>query len=235
MAPIIQGRPRPRKTFTELLPVTLPTELSALASCCAATFEAKVSGKLVPRATSVMAVISSGMPMQQPRRAARSLTSAVTRPIMPRAKMKQSQPPQRPGGGMIAKRSFQTSETAWTHHSAGPAFACSSKLPLQQTAAANCSHHCPRCSARRSRFTQRRARRASQDGWPSATMTTSQTALLSSLSVALSNFTPGLASLSATWKLSLLSMSCRELLRMRISTVLVTSPCPKVMVPSECM
>merc|ERR1719359_1326256 len=52
-----QGRPRPRNTLTELEPVTLPTELSAVSSCVAALLEAKVSGREVPRATKVMAVM----------------------------------------------------------------------------------------------------------------------------------------------------------------------------------
>ncbi len=55
MAAIIQGRPRPRKTLTELEPVTLPMALSAVFSVMAAVFEANVSGSDVPIATNVMA------------------------------------------------------------------------------------------------------------------------------------------------------------------------------------
>ena len=44
-------RARPRKTFTELLPVTLPIALSADFSFIAAIFDENVSGKLVPKAT----------------------------------------------------------------------------------------------------------------------------------------------------------------------------------------
>ena len=54
---MIQGRPSPRKTLTELLPVTFPMELSAVFSLTAAIFPAKVSGREVPSATKVMAVI----------------------------------------------------------------------------------------------------------------------------------------------------------------------------------
>ena len=46
-----QGIPRPRKTFTELLPVMLPMAASAVSSLVAATLLANVSGKDVPRAT----------------------------------------------------------------------------------------------------------------------------------------------------------------------------------------
>ena len=55
MLAIIQGRPKPKKTLTLLLPVTLPIALSAVRSATAADLEAKVSGKEVPRATKVIA------------------------------------------------------------------------------------------------------------------------------------------------------------------------------------
>ena len=57
MAAMIHGIPRPIKTLTELLPVTFPMELSAVFSEVAAILLAKVSGREVPRATKVMAVI----------------------------------------------------------------------------------------------------------------------------------------------------------------------------------
>ena len=50
------GRPRPKNTFTELLPVMLPIALSAVLSPTAAAFEANVSGNEVPSATKVIAV-----------------------------------------------------------------------------------------------------------------------------------------------------------------------------------
>lgn len=56
MAAIIHGRPRPKNTLTELLPVTFPMALSAVFSPTAAALLAKVSGSDVPRATNVMAV-----------------------------------------------------------------------------------------------------------------------------------------------------------------------------------
>ena len=55
MAAISHGRPKPRNTFTELLPVIFPIALSAFFSPTAAAFEANVSGKEVPRATKVIA------------------------------------------------------------------------------------------------------------------------------------------------------------------------------------
>ena len=51
------GRPRPRNTLTELLPVIFPIALSAVLSPHAAALEANVSGREVPRATKVIAVI----------------------------------------------------------------------------------------------------------------------------------------------------------------------------------
>ena len=45
MAARDQATPRPRNTFTELLPVTLPTEESAYSSFIAATLLANVSAK----------------------------------------------------------------------------------------------------------------------------------------------------------------------------------------------
>lgn len=55
IAAMTHGRPRPRNTLTELLPVTFPTALSAYFSCTAAALDAKVSGRDVPRATNVIA------------------------------------------------------------------------------------------------------------------------------------------------------------------------------------
>ena len=57
MDAISQGRPSPRNTLTELLPVIFPIALSAFFSPTAAALEAKVSGKDVPRATNVIAEI----------------------------------------------------------------------------------------------------------------------------------------------------------------------------------
>mmetsp|Transcript_23021 Transcript_23021/g.40514 ORF Transcript_23021/g.40514 Transcript_23021/m.40514 type:complete len:128 (-) Transcript_23021:621-1004(-) len=108
-APTLQGKPRPRKTLTELLPVTLPMELSAQSSCRAAVLEANVSGRLVPSATRVIAVISSGIPTQQPSNLAMSPTIAVTHPIIPSAQKKQGQPPPSLAGGVSAKIAFQKS------------------------------------------------------------------------------------------------------------------------------
>ena len=62
MVAMTQGMPSPMNTFTELLPVTLPMALSAVFSLAAAALLAKVSGREVPRATKVMAVISSFRP-----------------------------------------------------------------------------------------------------------------------------------------------------------------------------
>ena len=88
-----QGRPSPRKTLTELDPVTFPIALSAYLSALAAAIEAKVSGREVPRATNVIAVIEGLMPRMQPKRLANSPTTAVTIPMTARAEKKQAHPP----------------------------------------------------------------------------------------------------------------------------------------------
>ena len=51
IAAITHGRPKPKNTLTELLPVTLPIALSAVFSVRQAIKLANVSGKLVPIAT----------------------------------------------------------------------------------------------------------------------------------------------------------------------------------------
>ena len=93
MAAITHGSPKPRNTFTELDPVTFPTALSANFSYLAAAIEANVSGKEVPRATKVMAVIDGLIPRTHPKMLANSPTTAVTIPMTPRAQPKQAQPP----------------------------------------------------------------------------------------------------------------------------------------------
>jgi hypothetical protein len=108
-AAMSHGMPSPRNTFTALDPVTLPTAASALSSPRAAALEAKVSGREVPRATKVMAVMLSARPMEHPKSAARSPMNPVTRPMNVRAVTKHGQPPPQDAGGMAAKKSFQGS------------------------------------------------------------------------------------------------------------------------------
>ena len=105
MEAIIQGSPNPRNTLTELLPVTFPTELSAVFSLTAAVLLAKVSGREVPRATKVMAVTGSSRPMRQPKMEARSPMRAVRTAMKPRATTKVIQPRElrKLGGGTMAK------------------------------------------------------------------------------------------------------------------------------------
>jgi len=79
--------------LTELDPVTFPTALSAYFSALAAAIDANVSGKEVPSATKVIAVIDGLIPSTHPKRVAISETRAVTIPITPRAQQKQAHPP----------------------------------------------------------------------------------------------------------------------------------------------
>mmetsp|Transcript_76755 Transcript_76755/g.159687 ORF Transcript_76755/g.159687 Transcript_76755/m.159687 type:complete len:218 (-) Transcript_76755:1368-2021(-) len=154
MDAIIQGRPRPKKTLTELLPVTFPMAASAVGSSTAATFEAKVSGREVPRATTVMAVMESGRPMQQPIKDAKSPMTAVTTPINTKAMPKLSQPSQYDAGGMKAKKTFQGSATKWMAQSDTLASSASSSSPATGLNAFRiCSLHLELPSWKASKFT----------------------------------------------------------------------------------
>ena len=81
-----------------------------MASASAAEREAKVSGSEVPSATKVMAVIASGMPSTQPKRAATSPMIAVTAPMQTSATTKVAFPPKKRVGGMHANSSFHGKE-----------------------------------------------------------------------------------------------------------------------------
>mmetsp|Transcript_60634 Transcript_60634/g.141250 ORF Transcript_60634/g.141250 Transcript_60634/m.141250 type:complete len:202 (+) Transcript_60634:405-1010(+) len=194
---MVQEMPSPRKTLTELLPMMLPMELSAVSSCCAAVFDVNVSGRLVPRATSVMAVISSGMPAQQPRRLATSPTRAVKRPMKMSATQKQAQPPTKMGGGTSENTSFQRSMVMWKNQSMTVASAWSSGVPLQYRTAWNWSDHRCMPSLKRSRLKCSRMHRKYHQGGEPPAMTTSQTAMPASEQLQL-NLTPGLALLMTT-------------------------------------
>mmetsp|Transcript_59543 Transcript_59543/g.128840 ORF Transcript_59543/g.128840 Transcript_59543/m.128840 type:complete len:201 (+) Transcript_59543:409-1011(+) len=110
----------------------LPMELSAVISLLAAVIDAKVSGKLVPKATNVIAVMPSGMPMVQPSRLAMSLVMAVTMPTIARAEKNVAQPLQRSVGGTSTKIPFQKSERMCSNQSILLAAFCSSGPPLQK-------------------------------------------------------------------------------------------------------
>jgi len=77
MAAINHGRPSPRNTFTELEPVMFVIDASACLLQIVACWLAKVSGRLVPNATNVMAVMPSSIPRTQPKSEARSPMKAV--------------------------------------------------------------------------------------------------------------------------------------------------------------
>jgi len=108
-----QGRPRPRNTFTEFEPVTFPMALSAFLDYLAAWTEANVSGREVPRATKVMAVIAEGNPMVQPKRFANSPTMAVMMPMKSKATPKVTHPLPMRAGGMQAKTTFHPIVRKW--------------------------------------------------------------------------------------------------------------------------
>ena len=78
---IAHGRPRPRKTLTEFEPVIFPMDASALSEFYAAVILAKVSGREVPNATIVIAVIESSIPSSHPRRVANYSTIKVQAPM----------------------------------------------------------------------------------------------------------------------------------------------------------
>mmetsp|Transcript_26123 Transcript_26123/g.76602 ORF Transcript_26123/g.76602 Transcript_26123/m.76602 type:complete len:206 (+) Transcript_26123:863-1480(+) len=141
---MVQGRPRPRKTFTELDPVTLPMDESAVGSPLAEAMDAKVSGRDVPRATNVIAVISSGMPSVHPSNPARSPMTAVTTPMSTSATAKQARPSATKVGGHKAKSTFQGRATMCRIQS--EAVGGASPSPRTVTASVNwCAHLlCPR-------------------------------------------------------------------------------------------
>lgn len=93
MTAIVQGRPRPRKTFTELEPVMFPTAASAYALALAAVMLAKVSGREVPMATNVIAVTPGFRPITHPITLAISPTTAVSIPMKTIAARKHGHPP----------------------------------------------------------------------------------------------------------------------------------------------
>ena len=74
---------------------------------------AKVSGRDVPSATMVMALIDAGRPTVQPNKLATAETIAVMVPIIVKATMKAAQPPYIFLGGMIAKANFQNIQAKW--------------------------------------------------------------------------------------------------------------------------
>ena len=90
---ITQGRPRPRNTFTEFDPVTLPTDASAVDSQVAANIEAKVSGRDVPNATKVMAVTDGLIKRTHPNKSANSPMMKVVKPMKAKEITKHGNPP----------------------------------------------------------------------------------------------------------------------------------------------
>ena len=104
---ITHGNPSPKNTFTELDPVTLPTAESAYLEVLAAVILANVSGREVPTATRVMAVIYGSRLRTHPINSATSPTIPVMTPIMVRATTNAYLPPPHLMGGMKANRSFQ--------------------------------------------------------------------------------------------------------------------------------
>lgn len=91
--PNAHGRPRPKNTFTELDPVTLPIAASAYSEVFAAVIEANVSGKEVPRATREMAVTDSFRYITHPKTVAISPIINVINPIINNATKKHPFPP----------------------------------------------------------------------------------------------------------------------------------------------
>mmetsp|Transcript_138817 Transcript_138817/g.387126 ORF Transcript_138817/g.387126 Transcript_138817/m.387126 type:complete len:222 (-) Transcript_138817:1421-2086(-) len=208
MAPIIHGRPRPKKTFTELLPVTLPMLASAYMSCTAAVLEANVSGNEVPKATMVMAVAKSGMLMAQPSMVAKSPMRMVTMAIMNKATPKQTQPPPYSTGGTSAKKTFQGRAMKWMAQSSFVASASPSSSPLQHMAAENCSLHLVWPTFIWSWFSLKALMTAVPDFPVGGTMKTVRMAESLPPSVVSSNMALPEESLRITRKASLPSMCC---------------------------
>mmetsp|Transcript_19463 Transcript_19463/g.46025 ORF Transcript_19463/g.46025 Transcript_19463/m.46025 type:complete len:207 (+) Transcript_19463:1131-1751(+) len=127
MAAMDQGRPMPRKTFTELLPVTFTMDASAYRLDIAALLDAKRSGMDVPNATTVMAVMLSSRPVMHPKSSAKSQMAQVKRPIAPMDITKHSHPPQYAVGGISSvKQNFQGRLMMWRIQSVQDALSPSS-------------------------------------------------------------------------------------------------------------
>lgn len=107
MAAKVQGIPNPRKTLTPLLPVTLPIAESAYFSLIAACLLANRSGRLVPIATKVIAVISALRPTRQPKTVARSPITVVKTPIRAISMKNASQPLSQEQGGTHANSALE--------------------------------------------------------------------------------------------------------------------------------
>ena len=92
--------------MTAFDPLILPIAASAFSDYYAAVTLANVSGKDVPRATNVIAVIDSLMFNTQPKTVATSSTIMVTKAMKQSEIMKQGAPPQVPAGGTNANKTF---------------------------------------------------------------------------------------------------------------------------------
>jgi hypothetical protein len=99
--------------------VTFPTAASAYFSALAAAIDAKVSGREVPRATNVIAVIEGFIPRTHPNKLANSPTTAVTTPIKHKHPMKAAHPPIQWTGGIKAKKIFHPMQMKWNAASNG--------------------------------------------------------------------------------------------------------------------
>ena len=109
----IHGSPRPRKTLTELEPVTFPIAASAYYEVLAAVILAKVSGRDVPIATRVMPVTAGFSPITHPKTVATSPTTVVIIPIRARAIKNAAHPPHMCLGGTNAPNTFQNMASKW--------------------------------------------------------------------------------------------------------------------------
>lgn len=107
------GSPSPRKTLTQLEPVTFPIALSANSKVRAAVILARVSGSDVPIATKVIAVTEALRPIAHPRIVATSPTNIVTIPMNARAMKKAGTPPPIYAGGTSANITFQPMQAKW--------------------------------------------------------------------------------------------------------------------------
>lgn len=111
---------------------------------CCQCFFMFLPGRLVPRATKVMATTLSANPMVQPKCEATSPMTIVNTPIITIEATKQAHPPQMSVGGTIANNSFQKTVRQCIMQSpyvgvVGSSLSSSSPLPLTVRASVNCS------------------------------------------------------------------------------------------------
>jgi hypothetical protein len=114
---IVHGNPSPTKILAALALDARLTEASACGALFAADLLKDKSGIERPTATKIKAWIPERKLKRHPMVIVISIMRKDTSPIDAKAKMKAAQPPMYSRGGIVAKRSFQGTDTKSTNFS----------------------------------------------------------------------------------------------------------------------